>query len=85
MRGNAHVRFGGRRRGNQRPKARTGALPPTLYIPFDPEAANLMFMLVSRRFERASMIVASNKNSLGRELRRRRFRGRHERPRPRPR
>ena len=29
--------------------------------PFDPEAANLMFSLVSRRYERASMIVTSNK------------------------
>ena len=31
------------------------------YIPFDPEAANLMFELVSSRYERASMIVTSNK------------------------
>src|SRR5204863_4579376 len=31
------------------------------YIPFDPEAANLMFSLVSARHERASMIVTSNK------------------------
>src|ERR1700759_690564 len=31
------------------------------YIPFDPEAANLMFSLVSTRYERASMIVTSNK------------------------
>ena len=31
------------------------------YIPFDPQAANLMFMLVSRRYERASMIVTRNK------------------------
>jgi DNA replication protein DnaC len=31
------------------------------YIPFDPQAANLMFMLVSRRYERASLIVSSNK------------------------
>src|ERR1700749_1445040 len=31
------------------------------YIPFDPEAANLMFSLVSIRYERASMIVTSNK------------------------
>jgi DNA replication protein DnaC len=31
------------------------------YIPFDPEAANVMFMLVSSRYERASMIVTSNK------------------------
>jgi DNA replication protein DnaC len=31
------------------------------YIPFDPEAANLMFELVSSRYEKASMIVTSNK------------------------
>jgi DNA replication protein DnaC len=30
-------------------------------IPFDPQAANLMFALVSSRYERASMIVTSNK------------------------
>jgi len=32
------------------------------YIPFDPEAANLMFSLVSARYERASVIVTSNKS-----------------------
>jgi hypothetical protein len=31
------------------------------YIPFDPEAANLMFSLVSARYERASLIITSNK------------------------
>jgi DNA replication protein DnaC len=31
------------------------------YIPFAPQAANLMFALVSSRYERASMIVTSNK------------------------
>jgi DNA replication protein DnaC len=31
------------------------------YIPFDPAAANLMFSLVSSRYERASLIVTSNK------------------------
>lgn len=31
------------------------------YIPFDPEAASLFFALVSSRYERASMIVSSNK------------------------
>jgi hypothetical protein len=31
------------------------------YIPFDPQAANLMFMLVSRRYERASLIVTGKK------------------------
>ena len=31
------------------------------YIPFDPDALNLMFELVSSRYERASMIITSNK------------------------
>lgn len=31
------------------------------YIPFEPEAANLFFQLVSSRYERASPIVTSNK------------------------
>ena len=31
------------------------------YIPFEPEAANLFFQLVSSRYERASLIVSSNK------------------------
>ncbi len=52
------------------------------YIPFDPQAANLMFMLVSRRYERASLIVTSNKpfSALGRDLRRRSHRRRDDRP-----
>jgi DNA replication protein DnaC len=31
------------------------------YIPFEPEAANLFFQLVSARYERSSLIVTSNK------------------------
>ncbi|MEY9877934.1 DNA replication protein DnaC [Streptacidiphilus sp. MAP12-33] len=31
------------------------------YIPFEAEAANLFFQLISNRYERASVIVASNK------------------------
>ena len=31
------------------------------YIPFDPQAANLMFSLVSSRYDRASLIITSNK------------------------
>jgi DNA replication protein DnaC len=31
------------------------------YIPFEAEAANLFFQLVSARYERASLIVTSNK------------------------
>jgi DNA replication protein DnaC len=31
------------------------------YVPFEPEAANLFFQLVSSHYERASLIVTSNK------------------------
>ena len=31
------------------------------YIPFEPQAANLFFQLISARYERASLIVTSNK------------------------
>ena len=31
------------------------------YLPFEPEAANLFFQLISSRYERASVIVTSNK------------------------
>lgn len=34
---------------------------PTHTGPFEPEAANLFFQLVSSRYERASLIVTSNK------------------------
>lgn len=44
-----------------------GAIQPVVgldevgYIPFETEAANLFFQLVSSRYERASLIVTSNK------------------------
>src|SRR6186997_1323441 len=41
------------------PAARGRSGRPT--IPFEPEAANLFFQLVSFRYERASLIVISNK------------------------
>ena len=54
------------RRARGRARAGSGWVPLIVvdevgYIPFDPEAANLMFSLVSARYERASMIVTSNK------------------------
>jgi IstB-like ATP binding protein len=50
------------RTGRQSAGAATVEVRPLArYIPFDPHAANLMFMLVSRRYERASLIVTSNK------------------------
>jgi DNA replication protein DnaC len=39
------------------------------YIPFEPEAANLFFQLVSSRYERASLIVTSNKQLQARSAR----------------
>ena len=65
-------RLGGSPRGRQAPRqprdrAQTAGLRPLIvvdevgYIPFDPEAANLMFSLVSARYEQASVIVTSNK------------------------
>jgi DNA replication protein DnaC len=56
-----------KRQGNLEAELRRLGFVPLLvvdevgYIPFDPEAANLMFSLVSARYERASMIVTSNK------------------------
>ena len=56
-----------KRQGNLEAELRRLVFIPLLvvdevgYIPFDPEAANLMFSLVSNRYERASMIVTSNK------------------------
>src|SRR5919199_700171 len=52
-----------RRAGTRKPTAETlhGVSSPTQHIPFEPEAANLFFQLVSSRYERASLIVTSNK------------------------
>jgi DNA replication protein DnaC len=32
------------------------------YLPFEPEAAHLFFQLVSRRYERAAMLITSNRS-----------------------
>jgi DNA replication protein DnaC len=50
----------------QQELARLGRYPLLIidevgYIPFEPEAANLFFQLISSRYERASLIVTSNK------------------------
>jgi DNA replication protein DnaC len=55
------------RQGRLSPELRRIAFVPLVvvdevgYVPFDPEAAKLMFHLVSSRYERASLIVTSNK------------------------
>jgi DNA replication protein DnaC len=56
-----------KRQGNLQAELRRLGFVPLIvvdevgYIPFDPEAANLMFSLISARYERASVIVTSNK------------------------
>jgi len=56
---------GGRVAGNEftppLPAGGLGVLDEVGYIPFEPEAANLFFQLVSARYERGSLIVTSNK------------------------
>ena len=43
------------------PATRCSSIDEVGYIPFEPDAANLFFQLVSSRYERASLIVTSNK------------------------
>src|SRR5271155_573227 len=62
MRGNVHVRFGGRKRGNGTGATRSPRPLPTRHLPMSREEANLFFRLVARRYERASLIITSNKS-----------------------
>ena len=62
MRGNVHVRFGGRKRGNGTGATRPPRPLPTRHLPMSREEANLFFRLVARRYERASLIITSNKS-----------------------
>ena len=64
MRGNVHVRFGGRKRGDGAGVTRSPRPLPTRHLPIDRQGANLFFQLVSRRYERGSIIITSNQ-SLG--------------------
>ena len=64
MRGNVHVRFGGRKWGNGAEVTRLPRPLPTRHLPIDRHGANLFFQLVSRRYERGSIMITSNQ-SLG--------------------
>ena len=52
------------------------------YLPIDRQGANLFFQLVSRRYERGSIIITNNQSlgALGRGVRRPGHRQRHPRP-----
>ena len=60
MRGNVHVRFGGRERGNGAEATRSPRPLPTRHLPMSREQANLFFQVVAQRYERGSMILTSN-------------------------
>ena len=60
MRGNVHVRFGGRKRGNETGVIRSPRPLSTRHLPLSREQANLFFQIVERRYERGAMILTSN-------------------------
>ena len=47
--------------GSSGPATRSRALPEVGYLPCDRAAANMVFQLISRRYERGSIILTSNK------------------------
>jgi hypothetical protein len=57
MRGNVHVRFGARKRGNGAGVTRPPRLLPTQLVPF---GGGLLFNLLAQRYERRSTIITSN-------------------------
>ena len=61
MRGNVHVRFGGRKRGDGAGGVTWSPRPlPTRHVPLSPSGAELLFEIFSQRYERGSIVVTSN-------------------------
>src|SRR5271155_2559524 len=60
MRGDVHVRFGGRKRGNGTGVIRSPRHLSPRHLPMSREQANLFFQVVAQRYERGSMILTSN-------------------------
>ena len=60
MRGNVHVRFGGRGWKDLRLKRPQGVPPSTQHLPLDQSSANWIFQVVSRRYEKSSPIVLTS-------------------------
>src|SRR5271155_5547950 len=60
MRGDVHVRFGWRKRGNGTEVIRSPRPLSTRHLPMSREQANLFFQVVAQRYERGSMILTSN-------------------------
>ena len=60
MRGNVHVRFGGRERGNVAEATRSPRPLPTRLVPFERAGGELLFNLLAQRYERRSTIITTN-------------------------
>jgi DNA replication protein DnaC len=61
MRGNVHVRFGGRVRRNGVRVTGPPRSAPTLHLPIDKHGADLLFQIISQRYERGSVVLTTNK------------------------
>lgn len=61
MRGNVHVRFGGRERGNGTRETWPPRPLPTRHLSYDDHAADLLYKVINPRYEkRRSLIVTTN-------------------------
>ncbi len=60
MRGDVHVRFGGRKRGNGTGVIRSPRPLSTRLVPFERAGGELLFNLLAQRYERRSTIITTN-------------------------
>lgn len=60
MRGNVHVRFGGRERGDGAGVTRPPRPLPTRLVPFDHKGGELLFNALAQRHGRRSVLITSN-------------------------
>jgi hypothetical protein len=62
MRGNVHVRFGGRERGNGAEETRPLRPLPTRHLSYSNRYADLLFEVVTRRYDQQrSIVISTNK------------------------
>jgi len=62
MRGNVHVRFGGRERRNGIRETGSPRSVPTLHLTHSPDAANVLFQVVDHRYlHKRPMLFTTNK------------------------
>src|SRR5215475_5566547 len=60
MRGNVHVRFGGRGWGNGNGETRSPRPSPTRHLNLKPEQTNIFFKLMEERYRQRATIITTN-------------------------